>query len=213
MRNKLLFTSLTYFTINTNFMKQYIFMGIASLITVASYSQLSISGSFNFSEPGLYYTVGPEYTWVHHRLGGGLNINQGYSPGYSDQIKWNLKPHDLNEYFGLNFFYNYVFYPNNSAIEPFLFADLNYQYCGQRIPVGYVSYWQNEIAPDPINTFTETMGFGFSAQIYKQLYLNMKAGAGLSQQNRFNDFTFSGVNFTYKASVGLTYRLSEIKKD
>lgn len=186
--------------------------GIAILIAIASFAQFSLSGSFNFTEPGLYFTIGTEYTLDHHRLGGGLNINQGYSPGYSDQIQWNLKPHELNEYFGFNFFYNYVFYPNNSAIEPFLFTDLNYQYCGQRIPVGYVSYWQNEINPDPVNTFTETIGFGFSAQIYSRIYLKMQFGTGLSQQNTFDDFRFNGSGFTYKGSAGLTYRLGEAGK-
>lgn len=104
--------------------------------------------------------------------------------------------------------YNYVFYPEYSGIQPYLFVDLNYQYCGQRISLTHANFSTSNLDPEPFNTFTETMGFGFTTQIYKQLYLDSKIGAGIFQQNTFDHFSFLHSAITYKASAGLTILLN-----
>lgn len=187
-------------------------LALLAIILVSAthlFSQLSISGSFNATGPGLYYTLGGEYTSFHHRFGGGLNINQGYAAGTDAGTPWQLKPDAPNEYFGLNLNYNYVFYPKNSEIEPFVFFDLNYQYCSNRNGSSYgniVTYDPNGI---PFNTFTETIGVGFTTDIYKNFYLIMKGGVGFAHQNTFDNFNFDSRSFNYKASIGFGYRFSD----
>lgn len=173
-----------------------------------SFSQIAVTGSFNASTPGLYYTLGVDNTWLHHRLGGGLNINQGYAAG-AESLKYPLKPEAANEYFGLNLNYSYVFYPSSSEIEPFFFFDLNYQYCGFRdnYRLDFTTFYDTD--PTSFNTFTETIGIGFTTDIYKNIYLIMKGGIGLSQENTFDHFEFDSSGFCYKTSGGVGFRFGD----
>ena len=193
-------------------MKKFILLSFVLISGKLTFAQLSLSTGFNATTPGLYYTIGGEYTWFHHRLGGGVNINQGYAAGTEMGTPWQLKPNATNEYFGLNFNYNYVFYPKNSEIEPFVFFDLNYQYCSNRNGSTYGNIATYDANSIPFNTFTETIGFGFTTDVYKNFYLILKGGVGLVHQNTFDNFNFDSSSFTYKASIGFGYRFSDWKR-
>lgn len=187
-------------------MKKILLTLVLAAIMPLLHAQLSLASNFNATVPGIYFTVGPEYTWFHQRLGIGLVLNQTYASGNN---AWLLRPAGFNDRFGVNLNYKYVFYPNQSDIEPYFFFDANYQYCGRKLFPPGKDY--PVTLSDPYGTLTETIGIGFTTDIYRNFYFDLRAGVGLVQEKWYSGFDFPG-GATYKTTIGLGYRFGDWRR-
>ncbi|MBC8173222.1 MAG: hypothetical protein H7X71_04875 [Chitinophagales bacterium] len=189
--------------------KEALLIVIVVCITTTSFSQLSLSYNFSAEAPRLMHGIILEQTWNHHRAGVGLTMNQGYSPGYPDQASnWYLKPLDFTDYLGVIASYNYVFYPAQSEIEPYLFADIEYTKCGRR-GLGFTN--QDGNVSDPYPTLMPIIGFGFTTQIYQNFFYNMMAGVGFLYESPFaySQIKLSEPGATYKVGVSVGYTFAQ----
>ena len=180
------------------FLRSYIMRilltGTLLIITISSFSQLSLSTAFNktFSGRNITFIVG--ITKKKSEIGLGLRFNINKLAHNDDQFnvykdRLYVYPDHSWQHLGLNFYHHFIFYKKGGCVLPFVFYDVQLAYAATRnrsyLPYSYNAsgktlYMYHLDSFGPFGWIEPTVGAGMTVNFSDNFFLRQKAGFGVS---------------------------------
>lgn len=201
----------------------FLFLIIA--LTNNAICQTDIYTSFNSTYAGRNISFDMSKTKNINEYGVGLRVNINQIAHNDDQNKihykrlYATKPY---HYFGAHFFYHRNILETWENIHPFLFFDFQGTYSTTRTrmmlpymlaPDGITTLYKEHIVFfGPYTWLENSIGFGYKAKLFKNIYLTQKVGfsanilLGFDKQLLDRYFNWFGWEFGAIVNVGLIYR-------
>ncbi len=148
-----------------------------------------ILGFWELAHIGQGFTVSYKGNIKQHAFILGLRYHQNtiVKDNQNQVFKNRFYADTFRERLGLNMGYNYNFKLKHSDITPFFFYNLQIARMGTKNEVywavgtqnGQTLYMKDRFERFSMTSIDNTFGLGFSARLYKQIYLYMQAGGGM----------------------------------
>lgn len=164
-----------------------------------TYIAQSIEGSMNFRNGHHALLAGAQvYLNQYADFEDGAYKNVGYAQNWYDRI-------------GLNFSYQYFFWKDFRAVNPYLFYQNQISHLSFREPVYDTVniYWSRTgTISNPHWLMQQFIGIGFIFQLYKDIYAFQEAGLGVALWNNNPESGQKILNeWDYTLKLGLLYKL------
>lgn len=174
------------------------------------WSQVDLSLNYTLSHPGR--NIGIEVSGrvkQYNEFGGGIFVNlpQFGMPSPDAVYRRKLQPVSGLDYLGFDVFYQRYFLTKLPHIQPYVFYNFQYT-CSSRKSYTGVSYSTPEITRN-LSWIDQSVGVGFSATIFKGLYITQKIGLVVPlivkngyKPEDYDKCTFDGLDFMVKVGIG-----------
>lgn len=202
-------------------MKRNVFFAIVAIFAIQlGYAQVPVTVDFNSTNSGRSINVlASKQFHNRHELGGGICFNINKQSANDDQFNlfrkhlYAIHPY---EFFGVEGFYQIHFLKNLEHIDLFAFYDIQYRFAHTRnwfgkTPDGNRDY----VFWGPFHWVEQNVGIGFTVDIWKNLFLIQRIGAGCTMiigeningpmVGDKNPKTYAEINYLLTAGIGYRF--------
>lgn len=198
-------------------MKRQICLVILAILAIQlGYAQVPVTVDFNSTNSGRSINVLVSRQFHNrHELGGGICFNINKQSANDDQFcifRKHLFAVQPYEFFGVEGFYQIHFLKNLEHIDLFAFYDIQYRFSHTR---NSLRTNQDYVFHGPFHWVEQNVGIGFSVDIWKNLFLIQRIGAGCMMvigedingpmYGMKNPRVYTEVNYLLTAGIGYRF--------